>query len=163
MLPPAIPIFPLPNVVLFPEVSLPLHIFEPRYREMVSDALAGDRPIGMVLLRPGWGDEYEGRPAVYDVGCVGVISHHERMPDGRYNLVLQGVDRVRLTGETHERSYRRAFIEALGDPLREARYRLEVLVAPMADPSGSELKIPASIPDTELVNALAQYLPLEPV
>src|SRR3954454_221280 len=171
MLLPAIPIFPLPNVVLFPEVSLPLHIFEPRYREMVSDALAGDRLIGMVLLRPGWGDEYEGRPAVYDVGCVGVISHHERMPDGRYNLVLQGVDRVRLTGETHERSYRRAFIEALGDPLppsdrvplREARHRLEVLVAPMAEPSGSELKIPASIPDTELVNALAQYLPLEPV
>ena len=171
MLPAQIPLFPLPNVVLFPEVSLPLHIFEPRYREMVTDALAGDRLIGMVLLRPGWGAEYEGHPAVYDVGCVGVISHHERLPDGRYNLVLHGVDRVRLTGESHERSYRRAFIEALGDPLppadraplRDARHRLEALVAPMAEPSGGELKIPASIPDTELVNALAQYLPLEPV
>src|SRR3982751_5011891 len=104
MLPAQIPIFPLPNVVLFPEVSLPLHIFEPRYRELVGDALAGDRLVGMVLLRPGWGQDHEGRPAVYDVGCVGVISHYERMPDGRYNLVLQGVDRVRLTGETQERS-----------------------------------------------------------
>ena len=102
---------------------------------------------------------------------MGVITHAERLPDGRYNIVLQGVDRVRLTGETHERSYRRAFIEALGDPLppsdrgplREARHRLEALVAPIAEPAGHELQIPASIPDAELVNALAQYLPLEPV
>jgi Lon protease-like protein len=171
MLPAQIPIFPLPTVVLFPEVSLPLHIFEPRYREMVADALASDRLIGMVLLRPGWEHEYEGRPAVYDIGCVGVISHHERLPDGRYNIVLQGVDRVRFRGETHDRPYRRAFIEPLGDPLapgdrrtlREQRHRLEALVAPFAEPSGGELKIPASVPDGELVNALAQYLPLEPV
>src|SRR3954465_15434645 len=61
MLPTAIPIFPLPNVVLFPNVFLPLHIFEPRYREMVADALATDRLIGMVLLRPGWGRDYVGR------------------------------------------------------------------------------------------------------
>jgi len=171
MLPAQIPIFPLPSVVLFPEVTLPLHIFEPRYREMVADALAGDHLIGMVLLRPGWEPEYEGRPLVYDVGCVGVISHHERLADGRYNIVLQGVDRVRLTGETDDRPYRRAFIEPLGDPLpstereplREARHRLEALVAPFADPSGGDLRIPASVPDVELVNALAQYLPLEPV
>ena len=65
MLPPTIPIFPLPNVVLFPNVFLPLHIFEPRYRAMVADALKGDRMIGMVLLRPGWEGDYEGRPPVY--------------------------------------------------------------------------------------------------
>jgi Lon protease-like protein len=171
MLPSQIPIFPLPTVVLFPEVSLPLHIFEPRYREMVTDALATDRLIGMVLLRPGWEPEYEGHPPIYGIGCVGVISHHERLPDGRYNIVLQGVDRVRITGETHERAYRRAYIEPLGDPLaqadrrtlRDLRHRLEALVAPFAEPSGAELKIPASVPDGELVNALAQYLPLEPV
>ena len=63
-----IPIFPLPNVVLFPNVFLPLHIFEPRYREMVGDALAGDRMIGMTLLKPGWEHEYEGRPPVYATG-----------------------------------------------------------------------------------------------
>src|SRR3954467_11014816 len=60
MLPPTIPIFPLPNVVLFPNVFLPLHIFEPRYRQMVDDALNGDRIIGMVLLRPGWEGDYTG-------------------------------------------------------------------------------------------------------
>jgi uncharacterized protein len=171
MLPAQIPLFPLPSVVLFPEVTLPLHVFEPRYREMVADALAGDRLIGMVLLRPGWEPEYEDRPPVYDIGCVGVISHHERLADGRYNIVLQGVDRVRMTGETHDRPYRRAFIEPLGDPLapgdrkplRDARHRLEALVAPFADPAGAELRIPPSVPDVELVNALAQYLPLEPV
>ena len=65
MLPPTIPIFPLPNAVLFPNVFLPLHIFEPRYREMVADALQGDRIIGMVLLRPGWEADYDGRPAIY--------------------------------------------------------------------------------------------------
>jgi len=62
MLPSTIPLFPLPNVVLFPNVCLPLHIFEPRYREMVADVLDADRIIGMVLLRPGWEGEYEGRP-----------------------------------------------------------------------------------------------------
>ena len=71
-------IFPLPNVVLFPNVFLPLHVFEPRYRAMVADALNGDRMIGMVLLRPGWEGEYEGRPPIYAVGCAGLITHAER-------------------------------------------------------------------------------------
>jgi Lon protease-like protein len=171
MIPAQIPIFPLPTVVLFPEVTLPLHVFEPRYRELVADALAGDRLVGMVLLRPGWEPDYEGRPPVYEIGCVGVISHHERLADGRYNIVLQGVDRVRITGEDDQRRYRRASIEPIGDALgagdrgrlHDARQRLETLVAPFADPSGAELRLPASIPDVELVNALAQYLPLEPV
>ena len=78
MLPPTIPIFPLPNAVLFPNVFMPLHIFEARYRAMVSDALAGDRIIGMVLLRPGYEREYEGRPPIYPVGCAGVITHSDR-------------------------------------------------------------------------------------
>ena len=83
MLPPIVPVFPLPNVVLFPNVFLPLHIFEPRYRQMVEDALNGDRIIGMVLLRPGWEGDYEGRPPVYPVGCAGVVTHAERLADGR--------------------------------------------------------------------------------
>src|SRR4029453_2152934 len=83
MLPPTIPIFPLPNVVLFPSVFLPLHIFEPRYREMVGEALAGDRIIGMALLRPGWEGDYEGRPPIYPVGCAGFITFSEQHSDGR--------------------------------------------------------------------------------
>ena len=78
-----LPLFPLPNVVLFPNVFLPLHIFEPRYREMVADALADDRMIGMVLLRPGWEHDYEGRPPIYPVGTSGLITNVERLPDGR--------------------------------------------------------------------------------
>src|SRR5215213_7213388 len=111
MLPPTIPLFPLPTVVLFPNVFLPLHIFEPRYREMVADALAGDRVIGMVLLRPGWETNYEGQPPVYPIGCSGVITHSERLADGRYNIVLRGVERFRIVEEDHGRSYRRAIVD----------------------------------------------------
>src|SRR5881397_342679 len=114
-----LPLFPLPNVVLFPNVFLPLHIFEPRYREMVADAAADDRMIGMVLLRPGWDRDYEGRPPIYPIGCSGVMTHLERLPDGRYNIVLRGVERVRILEEEDNRSYRRARIELM--PERELR------------------------------------------
>src|SRR5687767_15618343 len=77
MLPPVIPIFPLPNAVLFPNVFMPLHIFEARYRAMVSDALAGDRIIGMVLLKAGFESDYKGQPPIYPIGCAGVITHSE--------------------------------------------------------------------------------------
>src|SRR5437588_739379 len=91
-----LPLFPLPNVVLFPNVFLPLHIFEPRYREMVGDALAGDRMIGMVLLKPGWERDYEGQPPVYPIGSSGLITHAERLSDSRYNIVLRGVELLEM-------------------------------------------------------------------
>ena len=96
-----VPIFPLPNVVLFPGVCLPLHIFEPRYRDMTRDTLASDRIIGMVLLRDGWANDLEGNPPVYDVGCSGLITHSERLPDGRYNIVLRGIEKFRILDEDH--------------------------------------------------------------
>ena len=77
MIPTTLPLFPLPNVVLFPGVFLPLHVFEPRYRDMVADALSGDRVIGMTLLKPGWEANYEGRPPIFPVGCTGVMTHVE--------------------------------------------------------------------------------------
>ena len=171
MLPSLLPLFPLPNVVLFPEVSLPLHIFEPRYREMLADALEGERLIGMVLLKAGYEAEYEGCPPVYAVGCAGLITHAERLPDGQSNIVLQGLEKFRIVAERDGRPYRRAQVEPLAewasarvrDPLRGARRRLEALVAPLVERSGAELRIPATIPDEELVNALAQYLPFEAV
>src|SRR5258708_18977220 len=94
-----LPIFPLPNVVLFPNVFLPLHIFEPRYREMVADALKGDRIIGMTLLRAGYESRYEDRPPVYDIGCAGVITHAQPLADGRYDIVPRGLHRLRITSE----------------------------------------------------------------
>ena len=166
-----LPLFPLPNVVLFPNVFLPLHIFEPRYREMVSDALNGDRLIGMVLLRPGWEQEYEKQPPVYPVGCSGLITHVERLADGRFNIVLRGVERFRILEEDHERRYRRAIVEPLierrlsdddRDCLRNQRAKLESLLSP-ALASGETEQRTTAMSDEDLVNALAQYLSLDPL
>ena len=165
-----LPLFPLPNVVLFPNVFLPLHIFEPRYREMVADALASDRMIGMVLLRPGWERNYEGRPPVYPIGCSGVMTHAERLRDGRYDIVLRGLDRFRIVDENQERSYRRAVVEPLADEtpsgdqrriIHACRTKLEALVG--SDPRVGDARIPSAMNDEDLVNALAQYLDLEPL
>src|SRR5437763_16029642 len=82
----AVPIFPLPNVVLFPHVILPLHIFEERYKQMTADALTGPRQIAMALLKPGWEKDYYQRPGIEPVVCVGTIVSHEMMPDGKYNF-----------------------------------------------------------------------------
>lgn len=171
MLPPSIPIFPLPNVVLFPNVFLPLHIFEPRYRQMVGDALDGDRIIGMVLLRPGWEADYEGRPPAYPIGCAGLITHAEPLADGRYNIVLRGLEKFRIIEEDVSRSYRVAQVETLMEDLsdverasvRAERRRLEALLVPQPEGRGTDPKVPPSMPDEDLVNALAQYLELEPV
>jgi Lon protease-like protein len=165
-------LFPLPTVVLFPSVFLPLHIFEPRYREMVADALSTDRLIGMVLLRPGWERDYEGRPRVYPIGCSGVITHADRLPDGRYNIVLRGVERFRVVEEDESRSYRRAIVEPLleGEPaardraeIRTSRAKLESMLTPAVEKAGADPKMPAAMSDEDLINALAQYLDLEPL
>jgi Lon protease-like protein len=109
-------LFPLPNLVLFPYVIQPLHIFEPRYRQMTADALAGDRLISMVLLRPGWEESHEARPAVHAIGCLGKIVADQRLENGRYNLLLRGLRRVRLLDEVAtDRLYRTARVELLHD------------------------------------------------
>lgn len=178
-----LPIFPLPNAVLFPNVFLPLHIFEPRYRAMVADALEGDRLMGMVLLQPGWKHDYEGYPPIFQIGCLGVITHAARLDDGRFNIVLRGVQRIRIIEEDHGRAYRRATYEALGDrsltpeerrDLAGMRNRLEGLLAsavdfasPRGTPAGATRGAPpqstAGMNDEELVNALAQYLDFDPL
>ena len=159
-----VPLFPLPNVVLFPRVFLPLHIFEPRYREMVRDALAADRTIGMVLLRDGGAPGRAGNPAGFPTGCAGLITHCEQLPDGRYNIVLRGLYKFRIVEEDQSRSYRRANVETLAEPedaegLREARRRLERLLTG----TGSNLKLPAGMDGADLVNALSQYLEFDPI
>jgi Lon protease-like protein len=170
MLPPTIPLFPLPNVVLFPNVFLPLHIFEPRYRQMVGDALGGDRIIGMVLLRPGWEPAYNERPPIYPIGCAGVITHSEQLSDGRFNIILRGMEKFRVVAEDDSLPYRVAHVESVREPppesfrdaMQGARRRLESLLVPQ--PVGrAEPKMPAAMPDEELVNAIAQYMEFEPV
>jgi uncharacterized protein len=168
MFPSTLPLFPLPNVVLFPGVYLPLHVFEPRYRTMAQDALDGDRLIGMVLLKPGFESDYDGRPPIYAVGCSGLITHHERLDDGRFNVVLQGLDRFRVLAEDSSRLYRVAEVERLAEPavddtlaIRSLRQRLESLVTPLVERAGGEMTIPPAMSDVDLIHALAQYLDLE--
>jgi Lon protease-like protein len=169
MLPPTIPIFPLPNAVLFPNVFMPLHIFEPRYRAMVADALAGDRIIGMVLLKAGFEVDYDGRPPIFPVGCAGVITHSERLADGRFNIVLKGLEKFRVMGEDASRPYRLAHIDGMPElvstaeraELQRMRHRLEALLAAAVEREGGEPRFPPAIPDEDLVNALAQFMGLE--
>lgn len=174
MLPPLLPLFPLPSVVLFPGVFLPLHVFEPRYKQMVAQALDGDRIIGMTLLRPGHDVAYEGRPPVYEMGCAGLITHVERQNDGTFNLILRGLSKFRIDEEeppTDGVLYRIAHVTpfdetvATGDreALRHERRRLETLLAPSLERENGGSRLPRDMADDDLVNALSQYLDLDAV
>jgi Lon protease-like protein len=126
-------LFPLPNLVLFPWVTQPLHIFEPRYRQLMVDALAGDRLIAMALLCSGWEEDYHKRPPIHSVVCVGRILQEERLPDGRFNLLLHGLRRGRVHEELKaDRLYRVARInleedEPVAQPGREASLRRQMV------------------------------------
>ena len=113
----AVPLFPLPNVVLFPRAVLPLHIFEERYKRMTADAIAGDRRIAMALLRPGWEKSYYGRAEIEPVVCVGQILSHEKLSDGKYNFLLQGTTRARVVRERRHTDlpYRAAELEPIDE------------------------------------------------
>src|SRR5438132_13940702 len=92
-------LFPLPNLVLFPTMLQGLHIFEPRYRQMTADALEDDRLLAPVLLQPGWEAHHQGNPSVHPVACLGKIIADKRLDDGRYNLQVRGLCRVRILRE----------------------------------------------------------------
>jgi uncharacterized protein len=118
-----LPLFPLSNVVLFPGVRAPLHIFEPRYREMTASALAADRWIGMIAVHPDHLGEMDGNPPLFSIGCAGVITESEQLKDGRYNIVLLGTDRFRIRHELPDdgnRLHRVAEVELLEDPFAAA-------------------------------------------
>jgi Lon protease-like protein len=109
-------LFPLPNLVLFPFVIQPLHIFEPRYRQLVNDALHDDRLIALAFLQPGWEEDYHKTPPIHPVICVGRIFQEERLPDGRWNLLLHGLARARVEEEIEtDKRYRSARAALLKD------------------------------------------------
>ena len=108
-----IPLFPLPSTVFYPGTPLPLHIFEPRYRQMTFDALEGKRKIGMVLLKPDWEATYFDRPEIFYIGCVGSIEKEIRHPDGKYNFTLVGLHRFRIKKEMDGKPYRCAEVDLL--------------------------------------------------
>jgi len=165
-LPGEIPLFPLPETTLFPGVSRPLLIYEPRYREMIADALKGNRIIGMVRLRPGFEKDYEGRPPIYAVGCAGRIEKYEQLSDGRYVILLQGLTVFRVLGENQRKPYRLGRVEAVPDrleeqerlTLRSLRNRLISLLVRVL-PLDADLP-DASLEDDEFVNVVAQNLPM---
>ncbi|WP_164017678.1 LON peptidase substrate-binding domain-containing protein [Pyxidicoccus trucidator] len=136
----ALKVFPLPSAVLFPHTVIPLHIFEPRYRALVRDALAGDRIMALAQLESGWEGDYGGRPPMQPMMCAGVIIWDEQVEEGRYNILLQGVCRVRLASElTGDKAYREVSAEVLPDlpyvgpeeeQLRQAVFELAGRVPP---------------------------------
>lgn len=116
-------LFPLSNVVLFPGLSIPLHLFEPRYRQLARDVLVGDRRIGMVVVRPEFADELAGDPPVFPIGCAGRVTENQRLPDGRFNIVLEGETRFRIAAELprpEQRLYRSARVIPLDDPYEQS-------------------------------------------
>lgn len=133
MAPLVLPIFPLPEVTFFPHTLLPLHVFEARYRAMVMDALARDRRLCVVKLRPGYEATYAGKPPVHAVAGAGEIVNWERLANGRYNVLVKGEWRVRIERELpSDTLYRLVVAERLED------------VAPAADVAASLARIRAA-------------------
>jgi Lon protease-like protein len=165
-----VPVFPLPNCVLFPGMFLPLHIFEPRYRAMTADALRGERLIAMALLKPGWQEEYEGSPAIHDVLGVGKIVEDVRLDDGRYNLVLLGLTRVRILEEVGTGPYRSARVEILAEKSadgeraeRQRRMLLALYAEIMKSVNQGAVPVPPDdVPLGMLVDLVASFLALDP-
>jgi Lon protease-like protein len=169
-LPASIPLFPLPSVVLFPDVSLPLRVFEPRYRAMIESAMQSDRIIGIVLLRSGFEGDHGDTPPVYAIATAAEITKVEALADGRFNIVVRGLTKVRITGEKRSGPFRVAQVEAIPETpdkeaaasLRELRPKLEQLVATSIGLSFQDLGI-AEAPDAEVVNALAFHFDFDPL
>lgn len=159
-----ISIFPLAGAVLFPGMHLPLHIFEPRYRSLISDVLVRDRTIGMVQPRVG-GDN----PPLYDIGCLGKIVEVEALDDGRYNILLEGVTRFHIERELEViTAFRQVEASLFDEPKHEAlaaveRAALEDEARLLADRMGYAIDWDAvsALDDATLVNAIAQVAPFD--
>lgn len=170
-IPAVVPVFPLPNVVLFPHTYLPLHIFEPRYREMVHDASSRDQCIGMALLKDGWEDAYEESPPMFEQGVVGRMVSVKKMPDGRYNIILQGLRRCLYEEHDVSTRYRQATISLLPEDSSEtldsallvhlAGAAKEYLLLQKADDQ-YQLISSGKMSDRVLVNSLSAGLDFSP-
>ena len=112
-----LPVFPLPRVVFFPGTALPLHLFEPRYTEMIEDCLdSGCTAMAVALLAPGWEDHYDANPAIHEIAGAGRIVAHQRQADGTHDVILHGLNRVRLREVPNEgHAYRCAQAEPIAD------------------------------------------------
>lgn len=158
------PIFPLPGAILFPGLQLPLHIFEPRYRDLVGSALAKDRLIGMIQPK-----KSKDGSALYDIGCLGRIGDVEALEDGRYNIVLDGETRFRVERELDVRtSFRQVEAHLIEDPKDEVlssveRAGFEFEARRFADMQGYSVDWDSvsRLDDETLINGVAQIAPFD--
>ena len=149
-----LPLFPLPNIVFFPHTRLPLHVFEPRYREMVKDALDADQRIGIVLLRPGWQADYFGAPGTFDCGTLGTIEQAVPVEDNRFNIIVRGDVRFRILEEVSRVPYRTARVLAQPEAPRalEEAYRQREWLADLSRQYLEYLPEQTEVPEIETVN-----------
>ncbi len=174
-------LFPLSDVVLLPEISVPLYIFEPRYRQMTRDAIAGAGQIGMVTVRPDAVSALAGDPAVFRVGCLGRIAQAQEHPDGTFHILLLGESRFRILAEhprTGDQLYRCARVELLPEQAARSEVEIETLhglrqelleqldqLIGIAQPGSTPAKMLEGFDRLEserLVNALTQAISFRP-
>lgn len=158
-----ITIFPLSGAVLYPGLQLPLHIFEPRYRAMVSDALARDRLIGMIQPQRA----EEGAP-LYSIGCVGRIGDVEALDDGRFNIILEGQSRFRILGELDVTTpFRQVDAELIEDgeevlaPVERASFEREARRFARAQGYAVDWDQVSRLDDMSLINGVSQIAPFD--
>ena len=164
-----LPLFPLPNLVFFPETRLPLHVFEPRYRRLVSDVVSADKRFGIVLLRPGWEADYFGAPALHETGTLGEIEQVVAIEDGKYNILVRGQVRFRIVGEVLREPYRTARVVAQPQEERSVTdaYAQRTWLAELAKQYLRHLPEQDGVPEIEtvgleaLTNALIMSLNLD--
>ena len=170
-----VPLFPLPNLVFFPGTALPLHIFEPRYRQMLLDVYRGEKLIGMVLLKEGWDKGYFGDPPIHAVTCLGRLTRVERLPSGRFNVQLFGLKRARIEEEvSSSKPYRLAKVKLLDDTqdefaqvrsgnlLQEAFGAFNRVLKQFSEFPGEFVTRHGELPIGLLIDVLAHHTPVSP-
>ena len=165
-----LPLFPLPNLVFFPKTRVPLHVFEPRYRKLISDALSAEQRFGIVLLKPGWESDYYGAPPLFEHGTLAQIEQAVPLEEGKYNILVHGIVRFRIVEMVADQPYRVARVVA--DPEREAspmeawgeRQWLADLSQRLIQNLPGDTEVPelASASLESLANALVMTLNLDP-
>ncbi len=167
-----VPVFPLPQTVFFPTTSLPLHVFEPRYRQLVEDAREGGGLIAVALLSPGYEANYQGAPEFHPVGTVGAIDECVKLDDGRYAIQLHGLARVAFKRVSSETSYPLARAEPIvetliGEPATLERAKLDLLathgmlMGQLAATPTEAIVFDDRTPFADAVNAVCATVPVE--
>lgn len=172
-LPEIVPLFPLPNLVLFPGTRVPLHIFEPRYREMIADTTRDGGIIGMILLKGDEEHDLHSFPDIFEIGCAGKIREIVRLDDGRYNLVLEGLAEFRVLREIRAKAYRQAEVKwcpvppgALDCDFEMMESLREVLFSYLGDPAKEAWRTiveQRGLRDAALINFLCFHLDVSPI